>query len=115
MCGQLLSLPWLSDAIPHQAFQALSDYSRLLFALLLAFIICIGIRQLGRKGWLFLPAVLLISTGLFAQELSELHIPGIWFPYGVGVSRTQYAYAAFSAVMFILLIYQKQRTRFKSN
>jgi hypothetical protein len=108
MCAQFLRLPWLPDAIPHDAFQAISNYTRLLFALLLALIICLGIRQQGKQGWLFLPAVLLISTGLFAQELSELHIQGIWFPYGVGVSRTQYAYAAFSAVMFGLLIYQER-------
>jgi hypothetical protein len=110
MCGQLFSLPWVSEAVPHAAFQAISNYARLLFALTLALIICLGIRQQGKQGWLYLPAVLLISTGLFARELSELHIQGIWFPYGVGVSRRQYAYAAFSAVMFGLLIYQQRRT-----
>mgnify|MGYP001555328513 CR=1 FL=1 len=110
-CGQLLGLPWFGDTIPHLFFQAISDYTRLLFALLLVFIIYRGIRQQGKEGWLFLPAVLLISTGLFAQELSDLHITGIWFPYGVGVSRTQYAYAAFSIVMFILLIYQAQHKK----
>jgi len=108
MGAQLLGLPWLSGAISHPVFQAISGYTRLLFALVLAFIIYRGIQQQGKEGWLFLPAILLISTGLFAQELSELHIPGIWFPYGVGVSRTQYAYAAFSVIMFILLIYKAQ-------
>jgi len=115
MCGQLLGLPWLSDTIPHPVFQAISDYTRLLFILLLVFILYRGIQQQGKEGWLFLPAVMLISTGLFAQELSELHITGIWFPYGVGVSRTQYAYAAFSVIMFILLIYQAQRKKKISN
>lgn len=105
MCAQLLGLPWLFDAIHHAVFQAISGYTRLVFALLLAFIIYQGIQQQGNQGWLVLPAVLLISTGLFAQEISALHIQGIWFPYGVGVSRTQYAYAAFSIVMFVLLIY----------
>ncbi|HJP64264.1 MAG TPA: hypothetical protein VJ844_12535 [Mucilaginibacter sp.] len=109
MCGQLFSLLWVSDAVNHVTFQAISDYTRLLFVLLLALIICLGIRRQGNQGWLFLPAVLLISTGLFAQELAELHIQGIWFPFGVGVSRTQYAYAAFSAVMFGLLIYQQRK------
>jgi hypothetical protein len=108
MCGQLLGLPWFYDTIPHAAFQAISDYTRLFFALLLVIIVYLGIRQQGKEGWLALPAVLLISTGLFVQELSAIHIKGIWFPYGVGVSRTQYAYAAFSAVMFILLSFQKQ-------
>ncbi|MFB9845509.1 glycoside hydrolase [Mucilaginibacter ginsenosidivorans] len=111
MCGQLFSLPWVSDTVPHAVFQAISNYSRLLFALVLAIIIGVGVRQQGKQGWLYLPAVLLISTGLFAQELSELHIQGIWFPFGVGVSRTQYAYAAFSAVMFGLLVYQQGRKK----
>jgi len=111
MCGQLWGLPWLSDTINHSAFQAMSNYARLLFAILLLFIIYKGIRQQGKEGWLFLPAVLMISTGLFAQEISELHIQGIWFPFGVGVSRTQYAYAAFSIVMFVLLIWQRREKR----
>lgn len=111
MCGQLWGLPWLSDTINHSAFQAMSNYARLLFAILLLFIIYKGIRQQGKEGWLFLPAVLMISTGLFAQEISELHIQGIWFPFGVGVSRTQYAYAAFSIVMFVLLIWQRREKK----
>lgn len=110
-CAQLLGLPWLSDTIPHPVFQAISGYTRLLFAVLLVYTIYWGIKQQGKEGWLFLPAVILISTGLFAQELSQIHIPGIWFPYGVGVSRTQFAYAAFSVVMFILLIYQAQHKK----
>jgi hypothetical protein len=109
MCAQLLRLSWFyDDMIPHVAFQAISDHTRLFFPLLLVLIVYLGIRQQGKGGWLALPAVLLISTGLFAQELSSLHITGIWFPFGVGVSRTQYAYAAFSCFMFILLIYLKQ-------
>jgi len=111
MCGQLFGLPWFYDTAPHAAFQAISDYTRLFFAALLALIVYLGIRQQGKEGWLALPAVLLISTGLFAQELSSIHIKGIWFPFGVGVSRTQFAYAAFSAVMFMLLIFQKQANK----
>jgi hypothetical protein len=45
-----------------------------------------------------------VGAGLFAQELSALHVPGIWFPFGTGVSRTQYVYAAFDVVMFVLLL-----------
>jgi hypothetical protein len=56
----------------------------------------------GRKYWLAALAAILISVGLFAPELSALHIPGIWFPFGVGVSRTQFAYAAFDAVLLAL-------------
>jgi hypothetical protein len=33
-----------------------------------------------------------------------LGVPGIWFPFGVGVSRTQYAYAAMVVGLAILLV-----------
>ena len=53
-----------------------------------------GIRKQGIKtllDLLVLIAMVLISIALFPQEVSELHIiPGIWFPYGVGVSRGQF-------------------------
>jgi len=103
MCSQLLRLAWVCDAVPHILFQDISNYVRLLFLGLMLYIIYKGVLQNGRDGWLSLTAILLISTGLFAQELSELHVPGIWFPYGVGVSRTQYAYAAFEVIMLALL------------
>jgi hypothetical protein len=74
----------------------------LAFVALTAYIAYRGIRQ-QRNGWLTVPALLLVSIGLFAQELSALGIQGIWFPFGTGVSRTQFAYAAFDVALFILL------------
>jgi hypothetical protein len=44
------------------------------------------------------------AIGTFASELSRLGVPGIWLPYGVGVSRTEYAYFAFDIVLFIYLL-----------
>jgi hypothetical protein len=77
---------------------------RLVFVLLTLLIIHRGVTARGREKWLALAAILLMSVGLFAQELSMLHIPGIWFPFGVGVSRTEYAYAAFDVVLIVLLL-----------
>jgi predicted membrane channel-forming protein YqfA (hemolysin III family) len=62
-----------------------------------------GIRRRGRAGWYALPAVLSIAVALFAQELSAVHVPGIWFPFGTGVSRTQYAYAVFDIALASVL------------
>jgi hypothetical protein len=45
-------------------------------------------------------------VGLFTQELSSLHIQGIWLPFRTGVSRTQFAYAAFDVCMFALLLHR---------
>jgi hypothetical protein len=63
-----------------------------------------AIRQRRNDVWITLPAMMLVAAGLFADELSALHVPGIWFPFGTGVSRTQYVYAAFDVVMFGLLL-----------
>ncbi|AJW64950.1 hypothetical protein VO54_03521 [Elizabethkingia miricola] len=107
---QFLGLPWLSDTILYTTFQSISQYIRLIFILLMGLIIYHGIQQQhGKTDPLSLLAVLFVSIGLFAPELSALNIKGIWFPYGVGVSRTQYAYAAFIIVMFIKVILQKQK------
>jgi len=107
MAAQFLTRPSLHLALSHPvsaAFHSISSGVRLLFALLLLFIVHQGIRRCGRDARLALPAVLLISIGLFAKDLSALRIPGIWFPYGVGVSRTQFAYAAFVVALFALLL-----------
>jgi hypothetical protein len=108
---QLLKLPWLFDSINHALFQRLVDYIRLSLILLILFIIYRAILKHGLKDWITLLAILLVSIGIFAKEVSDLNIiPGIWFPYGVGVSRSQYAYAFFALVMYIILI-QKSRKK----
>lgn len=67
-------------------------------AMRLAFLVPLGgaafrmLRQ-GSLRPLALLALLLVCIGLFAEELSLIGVQGIWFPFGVGVSRTQYAYA----------------------
>jgi hypothetical protein len=107
MGSQLLSRSWFPSLWPHAVsagFHIISVWLRLLFALLLGLVVYWGIRQEGREGWLALPAVVLVSVGLFAQELNAVHVPGIWFPFGTGVSRAQFAYAAFDAAMFALLL-----------
>jgi hypothetical protein len=109
---QLLKLPWLFDSINHALFQRIVDYIRLSLILAILFIIYQAILKYGLKDWITLLAILLVSIGIFAKEVSDLNlIPGIWFPYGVGVSRSQYAYAAFALVMYIILIQKSRKTR----
>jgi hypothetical protein len=86
------------------AFHNISSCWRLLFILILIYILQAGARKRIPDRWLAVCAVLLIATGLFAPELSFLGVPGIWFPYGVGVSRTQFAYVALDLVLFALLL-----------
>ena len=82
----MLVLAALMDSEP------LGAAGRGLFALLLA---AIAARIVGRGEHrvLALAAMLLVAAGLFAGDLSALGIPGIWFPFNIGVSRSQYAYA----------------------
>lgn len=101
---QLLGIAWLWNSVDHAFFRTLGEYTRLVFIVLSFFIVYQGISKDGDRHWLMLLAVLLISIGLFAQEVSALGVTGIWFPYGVGVSRTQYVYAAFIILMYFVLI-----------
>ena len=83
--------------------QPLSTWLRLCFALIILFSILTGFKRNIRDTLSALPAALLISVALFSTELSELGVPGIWFPFGVGVSLSQFAYAAFDVALFVLL------------
>ena len=83
----------------------IANYIRLLLLALILFTLCQGIRKQGTKDLLVLLEALLMTIALFPKEVSELHvIPGIWFPYGVGVSRGQFFYSAFVFMMYVVLI-----------
>jgi hypothetical protein len=74
------------------------------------FIIYQGIRKQGTKDLLVLVALLLVTIALFPKEVSELHvIPGIWFPYGVGVSRGQF-FMRLLFVMYVILIQKNKKS-----
>ncbi len=49
-------------------------------------------------AFLFL-AIMALSLIPFDRE-DSFGAPGIWLPFGVGVSRTEYAYGAFDLVLF---------------
>lgn len=111
MAAQLLGLSWISNSA-HTHFQTFADYIRWLLLALMLFIMYQGIRKQGTKNLLVLVAMLLVSIALYPQEISELHvIPGIWFPYGVGVSRGQFFYAAFVFVMYVILIQKNRKAK----
>jgi hypothetical protein len=109
MMSQFLRRSWFYGAFPHWVGVATNYcivWARLLFVILTVLIIFRGMRQSGREKWFALPTILLISVGLFVRELTALHVPGIWFPLGVGVSLSEYAYAVFDVALFILLLHR---------
>jgi hypothetical protein len=47
----------------------------------------------------------LLTLSFFGGELLDpLGVPGIWFPFGIGVSRTQYLYAVIIPSLAILIV-----------
>jgi len=76
---------------------------RIALLILMIAIVIMGVMRQKRQLLLVLAIVLLLGIGLFAGELSSIGIKGIWFPFGVGVSRTQYVCALMVPLLFVLL------------
>jgi hypothetical protein len=111
---QCLSASWIDGAIgpaAHAAVDACVSLVRWLFVLLTLYVMGQIAMRSAPTRTLALLAITLISTGLFARELSLLGIPGIWFPFGTGVSRTQFAYAAFGLAFFALVMQRRMLCR----
>jgi len=109
---RVLGTVLLSPSLPAGALHAFTTGTQLVryvFALLAAYIFYRGISRHARADWIALAAMLLGAIGVFASELSKIGVPGIWFPFGVGVSRTQYTYVAFDVVLFIYLLHRLWR------
>lgn len=106
--AQMLANPWVFDA----AFGHFTDISvdylitavRLAFLLMLLLITYQGVRRSGSEGGYALPAVLAIGAVLFSGELAAAHVPGVWFPWGVGISLSEYASVVFVLLLFALLL-----------
>jgi hypothetical protein len=114
---QCLSASWFRGVFApgiESALSAAVTAVRLLFVLLTLYILVRVTTRPGYEKGLAATAILLISVGLFAPELSQVGVPGIWFPFATGVSRTQFAYAAFDVVFFALTWQRLMRLRSRS-
>jgi hypothetical protein len=72
----------------------------------LALLALIALRMV-RAGPMRVTALATMTWILFAQfadELSAIGVTGIWFPLGIGVSRTQYAYAVAIPLLAFLIV-----------
>src|SRR6185436_7609284 len=73
----------------------------------IALFVVIGVRivRSGPMRILALVTLVAIMAALFGGELLDpIGVPGIWFPFGIGVSRTQYVYAiAIPLVAFLIV------------
>ncbi len=58
----------------------------------------------GAVRILALITLALITVAFFGGELLDpIDVPGIWFPFGIGVSRTQYIYAILIPLLAFLI------------
>ena len=68
-------------------------------------VIAVRIVREGPMRVLALATLASIVAGLFGGELLDpLGVPGIWFPFGIGVSRTQYIYALVIPLLGVLIV-----------
>jgi hypothetical protein len=73
----------------------------------IALFVVIGARivRSGPRQILALVTLASIVAGLFGGELLDtIGVPGIWFPFGIGVSRTQYVYAIAIPLLAFLVV-----------
>ncbi len=75
-------------------------------------VICARIVGNGPMRILALVTLVSIMAGLFGGELLDpIGVPGIWFPFGIGVSRTQYVYAMVIPLLALLIVQTLQTRR----
>jgi hypothetical protein len=68
-------------------------------------VIAARIARGGMMRILALATLLAIVASYFGAELLDpLGVPGIWFPFGIGVSRTQYIYAMLIPLLGVLIV-----------
>lgn len=90
----------LTGAIAH-AEMAVSA-ARIAFIVLFA-LIGARITLRGERRAVALTAMLVVAVALFVNELARMGIPTIWFPFNIGVTLTQYAYALAIPLLPLLL------------
>lgn len=89
-------------AVTHSA--SVTSVSRLAS---IALFVVIGARIFrgGAGRMLALITLALITVSFFGGELLDpIGVPGIWFPFGIGVSRTQTIYAIFIPLLAFLIV-----------
>ena len=84
----------------------------------IALFVVIGAR-IVRSGPLRILALVTLASimaALFGGELLDtIGVPGIWFPFGIGVSRTQYVYAIAIPLLGFLIVRTLVSERTESN
>ena len=111
--AQLSGLSWNPSAALGSVASASRTVSTLLqwvFAGLYLFVAVLGVSRSGVRAWLALLGMATVAANIFGAQLGVFHVKEIWFPYGVGVSLSEYACVALTPVLFILLFDRFRRS-----
>lgn len=107
MISNAIAVELFYSFIPHSVavgFEVVSLMVRLLFVVILLWIVMQGIRRQGLEGWLVLPAIVPLGVGLFQTELAFVHVQLNWFPSGVMVALPQIANLLMVTALSLLLL-----------
>ncbi|HEY2001625.1 MAG TPA: SpoIIE family protein phosphatase [Acidobacteriaceae bacterium] len=117
----MLRWPFYGGVVPVHAIAYLLPLTyalKLLLGALLVWVTAGGILKNRAEGWMALPAVVLVVLSLYQQELTVLHFPGAFFPFGISITLNAVATILSLAIITVLLLRrflqsQRQREQFK--
>jgi hypothetical protein len=98
---------WFRGVLPDFVFTVAPDLIAVVrWGLLLLYALTAyqGVRRKGGEKWYASAIMIVLAAGLYGSELHYFGTPGIWFPFGVGLSLSECAYAAFVPLMAALLL-----------
>jgi hypothetical protein len=110
----LLALATRSELhlLPDAALPVVRIFTQAIRLVFLAsWLLSAGVGVVRERARAALPLLTLLTVGvaIFVQEVDVLGVRGIWFPFGVGVSRTEYASAVFDVILAVWLIVELLR------
>ena len=106
--AQFLSRSWFHGDFSAAAvawIHLLGRSVRWIFLGLTLYLAWFALRRKVPRKLLFLAALVLAAVGQFAAEISTVGVKGIWFPFGVGVSRSQFAYALCALLLSLFFLH----------
>jgi Stage II sporulation protein E (SpoIIE) len=107
MVSKILGDEVFFGLVPHAVdvqFVTVTLVLELLFFALLLWVVVEGIRRQGVEGWLVLPLVVLRGIRAFGTQLSLLHIPMVWFPFGAQFGLGDIASLLVAVAIALLLL-----------
>jgi hypothetical protein len=96
--GHVIPVHWVLVLTP------LAVFLKLLLGSLLLWVAWEGMRKDHAGAWLALPALAMVAISLYQQELTVLHVPFTFFPFGMAITINQIAVVVSLNIITVLLM-----------